>query len=425
MAWERLVTVGTPVFNAAPGSLEVIGSNDSGYRIGVMNAGGGYIANMNIPSPYNVLGGYDTSRYKYRVAVHLSATSEFLVAFEFTPKSSIALSLFGSRTVSTLASYITYEFYIEREPKNTAPTTPGAFTSPTSGTVLNGGQTVTVTHGPSTDADGDALTYIVNAEYWNGTSWVGNTVVRNGTTSLTGTHTLSTNKSYLKVRFAAIARDSKGAMSSITRYSSEFTLSHNTAPTITATAPSGTYATKPSFNYNVTDPDGNTMTVTESIDGIVFNTRTGVASGSQLTFTPTDLAWLRTRIIQTVNITITANDGNGGVTTVNYPITRTTSAIDLELKTPFETDVAARRILLQLDGNIPSDAVLNVQACNNAFDAIPTWENATNLVLSAFPYPFNNTVKTAAKWGISFKIRIERGSSTQSIYLDGVGGAFD
>ena len=201
----------------------------------------------------------------------------------------------------------------------------------------------------------------------------------------------------------------------------------NEKPTITpsGTVPSESLSTKPSFNYSVSDPDGNPMTVTESIDGIVFNTRTGVASGSQLTFTPTDLAWLRTRIKQTVNVTITANDGKGGVTTVNYPIIRTTPSIDLQLKTPFETDVAAKRILLKLEGSIPLDAVVNVQVCNNAFDTFPTWENATNLVLSGFPHQFNNTVKTAAKWGISFKIRIERGTSTQSIYLDGVGGAFD
>lgn len=200
----------------------------------------------------------------------------------------------------------------------------------------------------------------------------------------------------------------------------------NDNPTITATTtPSGTYATKPSFNYTVADGDNHTMTITEKIDGIVFNTRTNVASATTLTYTPSDLAWLRTRINQMVNIEITADDGNGGVTTVTYPITRTTPEIDLQLKTPFVTDVAARRLLLQLEGNIPNDAIVSVQACNNAFDASPTWENATNLVLSGFPYPFNNKVKIATKWGVSFKIRIERGGSTQPIYIDGLGGAFD
>lgn len=200
----------------------------------------------------------------------------------------------------------------------------------------------------------------------------------------------------------------------------------NQNPIITSnTIPIGSIEAKPSFNYTVTDPDGNTMTVTESIDGIVFNTRTGVASGSQLTFTPTDLSWLRTRIKQTVNLTIKADDGKGGVTTVNYPITRTTPAIDMKLKTPFETDVAARRLLLKLEGNISIDATVSVQACNNAFDTNPTWENATNLVLSGFPYSFTNKTKTAAKWGVSFKIRIERGNSAGTIFLDGIGGAYD
>lgn len=200
----------------------------------------------------------------------------------------------------------------------------------------------------------------------------------------------------------------------------------NQGPTITPTSrPSGTYTTKPSFNYTASDPEGSAMTVTEKIDGILSNTRTNVQSGSPLTYTPSDLAWLRTRINQTVNIEITADDGNGGVTTVTYPITRTTPAIDMQLKTPFETDVAARRLLLQLEGNIPNDAVVSVLASNNAFDASPTWETATNLVLSGLPYPFNNTTKTASKWGVSFKINIQRGSSTQQIYIDGLGGAFD
>ena len=201
----------------------------------------------------------------------------------------------------------------------------------------------------------------------------------------------------------------------------------NQNPVITpvGTVPSGAISVKPSFNYKVTDPDGNTMTVTESIDGITFNTRTGVASGTQLTFTPTDLAWLRTRIKQTVNLTIKADDGKGGVTTSNYPITRTTPAIDMQLKTPFETDIAARRLLIKLEGSLPIDANVSVQACNNAFDTSPTWENATSLVLSGFPYLFTNKTKTAAKWGVSFKVRIERGSSTQPIYLDYLGGAFD
>lgn len=200
----------------------------------------------------------------------------------------------------------------------------------------------------------------------------------------------------------------------------------NTAPIINPNAkPSGTISSKPSFTYVVSDIDGQEMTVTESIDGMLVTTHNNVKSGSTLTFAPSDLTWLKTRINQPVNITITANDGVGGVTTVNYPVTRTTPAIDVQLKKPFETDVAAKRMLIQLNGSIPFDAVVSVQVCNNAFDTNPTWENATNLTLNKFPFPFTNKTKTAAKWGVSFKIRIERGSSQAAIYLDGIGGAYD
>lgn len=37
-------------------------------------------------------------------------------------------------------------------------------------------------------------------------------------------------------------------------------------------------------NYSVSDPDGDTLTVTEKIDNITVSTRTNVSSGSSLTF---------------------------------------------------------------------------------------------------------------------------------------------
>lgn len=364
-----------------------------------------------------------------RFAIKKSGTSEF--SFAYTPNSEyiapggelsvgavnlnytaypIASDSFGVRA----DAYDDYPYIAVYKDIDTPPTTPSSIS--VSGTFQTG-KILTVSWGTSTDPDGDFVDYSLSYSR-NGGAW---TALQSGTTARSFTYTIPSGTT--SIQFQVVAR--ANGLFSGARTSTNYTVTTNTAPTITATAPSGTYATKPSFNYTVRDTDGHAMTITEAIDGIVFNTRTTVVSGTQLTFTPTDLAWLRTRIKQTVNITITANDGNGGVTTVNYPITRTTPAIDLQLKTPFETDVAAKRLLLKLEGSIPGDAVVNVQACNNAFDANPTWENATNLVLSGFPYPFNNTVKTAVKWGISFKIRIERGSNTQPIYLDGVGGAFD
>lgn len=209
------------------------------------------------------------------------------------------------------------------------------------------------------------------------------------------------------------------------RYLGTFSL--NEAPKIAfpLSEPSGDYQEKPSFDYAVTDDDGDSITVTESIDGVVFNTRENVASGTILTYTPDDYTWICTRPNEEIHIEITADDGNGDITTVRYPITRTVPSIEIQLKEPFETDVAARRIAINFDGFPKRSTGIEVYACNNGFDSEPAWENVTNLAMIGLAYPFENKTKTADKWGVSFKVKIERGTATEEIFLNGIGGAFD
>ena len=203
----------------------------------------------------------------------------------------------------------------------------------------------------------------------------------------------------------------------------------NASPTITldtTTEPSGTVTNKPSFNYTVTDADvGEKLTVTEKIDGMTIRTESNVTSGTTLTFTPTDLLWLRTRINTPVTIEISVSDGKGGTATKTFTITRTTPNINLQLKTPFTTDVKANSILLNVEKSAPAGSTFKVEVCNNAFDASPTWEDATNLLNMGLPYPFQNKTKTATNWGVSFRITLTRGSAVGQVSIDGIGGAYD
>ncbi|MED1859859.1 hypothetical protein [Brevibacillus reuszeri] len=91
----------------------------------------------------------------------------------------------------------------------------------------------------------------------------------------------------------------------------------------------------------------------------------------------------------------------------------------------FTTDVAAKRLLLTPMWNLPPGVNLLVEACNNAYDAVPTWEDATLIVKMGRAYLFTNTSKSAAKWGVNFRFRIEKGSALFPISFKGVGGAFD
>lgn len=204
----------------------------------------------------------------------------------------------------------------------------------------------------------------------------------------------------------------------------------NNAPTISGTNTNlGNLTIKPTaISYTVTDTDGDSLTVTERVDGVLIRSIT-VASGSSLTLNLSDDQWLKTRLNTSVNLTIDVNDGKGGTANRTYTLIRKETKIDFQLKTPYRTDTLAKRILLNLDGKIPSSAIVLIEACNNALDATPTWEDITTLCLKGLPYPFKNKTKTNTSAGISFRVKIERGREvgigTEELYLIGVGGAYD
>lgn len=67
--------------------------------------------------------------------------------------------------------------------------------------------------------------------------------------------------------------------------SDDGTVSTNTAPAINASSTNLGEKNAPfDFNYTVTDADGDTLTVTEKLDGRATATHTGIASGTALTF---------------------------------------------------------------------------------------------------------------------------------------------
>lgn len=88
--------------------------------------------------------------------------------------------------------------------------------------------------------------------------------------------------------------------------------------------------------------------------------------------------------------------------------------------------VAAR---FSLDSNINDylaveGFVFSFEACNNALDASPRWEDATESVINATNFIFANTTKTAAKWQVA--VRITARSYTQleePFYINSISGS--
>ena len=93
--------------------------------------------------------------------------------------------------------------------------------------------------------------------------------------------------------------------------SDDGTVSTNTAPAINASSTNLGKQNAPfNFAYTVTDADGDTLTVTEKLDGKTTATRTGIASGTALTFGQGSTAENFQRILNgSHTIQITANDG--------------------------------------------------------------------------------------------------------------------
>mgnify|MGYP002270130910 CR=1 FL=1 len=97
--------------------------------------------------------------------------------------------------------------------------------------------------------------------------------------------------------------------------SDDGTVSTNTPPTITSTSGAsgvnlGSKTAAFSFKYTPNDADGDKLTVTEKLDGVVKKTRTNVTSGTQLTFECASTAAEFQKILNgTHTITIEVSDG--------------------------------------------------------------------------------------------------------------------
>ncbi|WP_432662465.1 hypothetical protein R9X47_18230 [Wukongibacter baidiensis] len=100
-----------------------------------------------------------------------------------------------------------------------------------------------------------------------------------------------------------------------------------------------------------------------------------------------------------------------------------------EGKNPNVTSVSVARIVFSAVMTIPNDgivpAALKVEVCNNALDALPTWEDCTEAFNSGEYYLFINKTKTADNWAVNYRITIEANDSLESIEVDAIGFSFD
>ena len=178
-----------------------------------------------------------------------------------------------------------------------------------------------------------------------------------------------------------------------------------------------------SIDFTVSDNEGNAITVKTYLDGLKKE-EYQAEDGATNTFTISQEDWFKLPIGQH-SIKFEATDEHGATAIRNYTVERYDDKIQFTLKNPIETDIMASKILVTPTWTIPEGAIGKVEACNNGFDEVPTWEDITSQILINRHYNFTNATKTAEKWGINIRFTIEKGTAAEECVINGFGGAFE
>lgn len=206
--------------------------------------------------------------------------------------------------------------------------------------------------------------------------------------------------------------------------SDDGTVSVNTAPTVsTDGAALGRKNAAFAWKYTVRDADGDTLTVAEKLDGKTAKTRTGVASGTALTFEQTASAAGFQKILNgNHTITVEVSDGKETVST-SATFTKAVHAASVTLAEPLAVEGDITVAVLQVTGSIPDDAKFKAEVTNNALDSSPVWQDATTEVKKGVNIVFENKTATNGA-AFNFRVSVERGASGEGGYIEAVSGAF-
>lgn len=296
---------------------------------------------------------------------------------------------------------------------NQAPTAPASITVPTE---VIGGENLSISWGQSTDADGNLSGYTLERKN-NGGTW--GRIYKGSARSYSDPITYG----WTSVQYRVKAYDAAGAESAYTTSATRDVI-NNRPPVISSDdGDLGSYtAAAPTFDYTVTDADGHQVTVVERLDGTKHKEYTATL-GQSNTFAISAEAWQKI-LNGSHTITVTATDAKGVSVVRTMTFTKAVSAVEFEQTLAMAADDMPTKALVNVQGNFPSGCTLTIWICNNGNDAAPTWENITNEALNGTKHFFTNTTKTARYWGVKVKVKLLRGSATETCYIQSVGGNF-
>lgn len=297
---------------------------------------------------------------------------------------------------------------------NRAPGKPPSITVPVQ---VEGGKQTTISWAAATDADGNLSGYALERQVAGG-AW--SQVYKGAALSYTDTIT----KGWATVAYRVRSYDSYNVYSDYVT-SPTRTINNNTAPTISCGNASGsdlgTKNARFSVAYTVNDVDGNTVKVTEKLDGVVkrtYNATLGQAASFDVT---------GTYYMQVLNgrhtLTIEANDGKVTTTHTLY-FSKAVYACKISLANPLPADAQITVMIMSVLSGIPADANYRIMVTNNAKDTSPVWEDTTADIRRGVNHLFTN--RTAARgFAFNFILTASRGASGVGGHITSIGGGFE
>lgn len=200
----------------------------------------------------------------------------------------------------------------------------------------------------------------------------------------------------------------------------------NTPPTITSTSGAsgvnlGSKTAGFNFQYTVADADGDSLTITEKLDGVTKRSFTA-ASGSTQTFQAVTAANFQKVLNGSHTMSVVVSDGSESVT-FTATFTKAVYSASITLKTPLTVEGDITAAVLGVVGSIPSDANYKVEVTNNAKDSSPVWQDVTAEAKSGANIVFKNSTATNGA-AFNFRITVSRGSSNTGGYISAINGAF-
>lgn len=166
------------------------------------------------------------------------------------------------------------------------------------------------------------------------------------------------------------------------------------------------------FSFTPKDPDGDKMTAKVYIDGVQIEDLGAVTDGKAKTCTikREDFITLKNGEHK---IRIDVKDSNGSISSAFITFTKKVTWYLYEYTEELEEmpiDIRVDMLASLADGTVKK-----IEVCNNAKDAKPTWET----IEDAKWCEFKNKTKTAAKWGLGVRVRVDRGKAKKDSYVYG------